>query len=95
MKITNTSTGPRGFWHNGVLRLLEKGQSAEPDLSEDDHRAADSTGFFAFEADQPVESDDELEALKARADDLGVEYGARIGVDTLRERIAEAEKAQG
>ena len=95
MKITNTSTGPRGFWHKGSLRLLEKGQSAELDLSEADHRAADSTGFFAFEEDHADEGDDELDALKARADELGVEYGARIGADTLRERIAEAEKLQG
>jgi hypothetical protein len=40
-------------------------------------------------AEVPV--NDDLDALKARADALGVEYGPRIGADTLRDRIAEAE----
>lgn len=36
-----------------------------------------------------------IDELKARADELGIQYGARIGAETLAERIAEAEKAQG
>lgn len=36
-----------------------------------------------------------IDELKARADELGIEYGARIGAETLAERIAEAEAAQG
>lgn len=92
MKITNTHTGPRGFWHGGKLVMLERGQSTERNLSDADRKAAESTGFFAFEAENAPAADD-LDALKARADELGVEYGPRIGADTLRERIAEAEKS--
>lgn len=35
-----------------------------------------------------------IDELKARADELGIQYGARIGAETLAERIAEAEAAQ-
>ena len=34
---------------------------------------------------------DELAALKERAKELGIEFGPRIGAETLAERIAEAE----
>jgi len=36
--------------------------------------------------------DDGMAALKAEADRLGIEYGGRIGADTLRERIAAARR---
>lgn len=36
-----------------------------------------------------------IDDLKARADELGIQYGARIGAETLAERIAEVEAAQG
>ncbi|PWE26716.1 hypothetical protein C4N9_20880 [Pararhodobacter marinus] len=94
MKITNMQKGPRGFWHNGKLIMLEAGQSIERDLSEADGKAAESTGFFAFDDEEAAKgAPDDLDALKARADELGVEYGPRIGAETLRERIAEAEKS--
>ena len=38
------------------------------------------------------ESDADIEALKAEADKLGIEYSPRIGAKTLAERIAEAKK---
>lgn len=97
MKITNISTGPRGFWAGGKLVMLERGQSVERDLSEADLKNAESTGFFDFEAEKSeatADDLDDLDALKARADELGVEYGPRIGAATLRERIAEAEKGE-
>lgn len=36
-----------------------------------------------------------IDELKARADELGIEYGPRIGAETLAARIAEAEQARG
>lgn len=35
-----------------------------------------------------------LEAMKARADGLGVEYGHNIGLDTLTKRVEAAEAEQ-
>lgn len=52
--ITNTAAGPRGFWANGALKVLDAGQSAEIDLSAADRKAAERTGQFAFADDKPV-----------------------------------------
>lgn len=38
--------------------------------------------------------DDELEALKKEADELGVEYSANIGAKTLKERIEKAKAGE-
>lgn len=39
----------------------------------------------------PAPATDDLDALKAKADELGVQYAANIGAETLAGRIAEAE----
>lgn len=38
--------------------------------------------------------DEELQALKARADELGIEYAGNIGAKKLAEKIAAAEKGE-
>lgn len=43
---------------------------------------------------EPIESvQDELTVLKARADRLGINYSNNIGVETLKEKIAQATKS--
>lgn len=43
------------------------------------------------EGKDAVTNDDDLAELKARAKELGIEFGPRIGAETLAARIAEAE----
>lgn len=61
--ITNTSDGPRGFWKDGELVMLEPGQSAEGTLSDADK----ATGFFNGEgpAAEPGPLDQSVEKLTA------------------------------
>ena len=40
-------------------------------------------------SDEPTE-EEQLEAMKERADALGVEYGHNIGLETLTERVDQA-----
>ena len=40
----------------------------------------------------PTRLSDDLDALKARADELGLSYGTRVGAQTLRSRIEAAER---
>ena len=42
----------------------------------------------------PPAAPEDLAALKAKADELGVQYAANIGAETLSTRIAEAQAAQ-
>lgn len=48
---------------------------------------------WAAETQAPDPSEAELAALKKEADDLGVQYAANIGADTLRSRIEEHKNA--
>ena len=41
--------------------------------------------------DREAVTNEELDDLKARAKELGIEFGPRIGAETLAARIAEAE----
>jgi hypothetical protein len=55
---------------------------------------SDALGAPGAESDETPASEPEsgdLDALKVRADELGIPYGANIGAPTLAKRIAEAE----
>lgn len=67
---------------SGLLKVEGAEKQAEP--------AQPSPAAQANAAGADLDSLD-LEALKARADRLGLTYGARIGADTLRQRIRDAE----
>ena len=57
-------------------------------------RASDASGASGAENTEAPASGPEIEdidALKAKADALGVSYGANIGAPTLAKRIADAE----
>jgi len=107
MKITNTSAGPRGFYHGDDLVMLERGETWEGDLNEADEKAADATGYFGFgnaaakKAAQP-ESDDPIEAArrevgeKAQAyiDELKVQHADEMAIANERADAAETALAQ-
>lgn len=56
------------------------------------HKAWEKAGILKVDA-KPVPVADEKEQLRARLDELGVDYDKRAGVERLREALAEAEQA--
>ena len=44
--VKNTQPGPRGIWSDGVLSYVEAGQSVLAELTDDDKKLADATGYF-------------------------------------------------
>lgn len=56
-------------------------------------KAWQEAGILKVDA-KPVPAADEKEQLRARLDELGVDYDKRAGVEKLRATLAEAEQAQ-
>lgn len=48
--VTNTSDGPRGFWEGAECIMLDKGQAAVAELTDDEVKAAKATGYFKLAA---------------------------------------------
>lgn len=50
-KITNTDDGPRGFWHQDAVVMVEAGDTVDvSDMTDDEVKAAKATGYFKFGA---------------------------------------------
>lgn len=93
--ITNNSTDRRAFRHDGGVATIGPGEVRILEglsLREETRLALEAAGW-AFEREgepEPVVPAG-IDWLKARADELGIEYAANIGAKTLEDRIAAAE----
>lgn len=48
--ITNTDVGPRGFWHQDRVVLVEAGDKVEvSDMTDDEVKAAKASGYFKLD----------------------------------------------
>ena len=96
LSVKNPTHRSKAVRESGGLTVIKPGKSAtvDADWSEEYRAKLKAAGLKIAEAEKAAASDEpELDALKARADELKIEYGGNIGADTLRERITEAEKA--
>lgn len=95
MKITNTTRGALGL---SMEHVVPPGGTVDIDNDTlTDLKASPVVKAWLVDGSL-VESGavttpvgDGLDALKARADDLGIKYGGKVGEATLRRRIEEAE----
>lgn len=87
MKVTNTSTGPRGLNTVEGTILLEPGEAREVELSEAEAKIAKGTGWFTFDGDDADGGELDREDLKKQADELGIDYAKNISSVKLKELI--------
>lgn len=96
--VTNNSAGPRGIHAAGEIAMLAPGESRELDVQAGDLKAAQRSGWFAFEGEPTAEEepapDAELDALsddelRTWLKDHGVEADGRWQRKRL---LVEAEK---
>lgn len=79
--IRNNAPGARGVRDNsGNLVMIEAGQSADVELSEDEKKDAEATGYFAFGSD--------AEAIEDAGDDLSKLSNSRLRAIAEAEGIA-------
>ena len=92
MKLTNIADGPRGiFDKNGTMVTLNKGETRDVDLTDAEAEALNKE-WFSSSVPQAEKLD--RDAIKARADELKVEYPANIKTEALKVLVDEAEKKQ-
>jgi hypothetical protein len=99
MKITNVADGPRGiFDKSGTMVTLNKGETRDVDLSDAEAKDLNKEWFKAGAAEKKAEEPEgdkpDRDALKARADELKLDYAANISTDKLKALVDEAEKSQ-
>lgn len=68
--LTNTDAGPRGFWHQDRVFLVEAGDKVEvSDMTDDEVKAAKASGYFKLDggssekAPEPGPLDQSVEKL--------------------------------
>jgi len=61
-KIENISDGPRGYWHNGSLKMLAMGEAREVDADEAKSALANKDYFAETKAKSAPEADDKPKA---------------------------------
>lgn len=80
-KLRNIALGARGVHTtDGSLVMIEKGETAELDLSDSELRDAKATGYFAF-GDAADADPDDLNALK-KADLLAIAEAEGVTIET-------------
>lgn len=83
--IRNISPGARGVRNpDGELIMIERGESAEVELSANERKDAEATGYFAFggDADAIEEAGDDLSKLnKGQLLDVATAEGVAVETD--------------
>lgn len=79
--IRNISAGPRGIYNaDGQLVMVEKGETAELDLSAAERKDAETSGYFVF-GDAAEADPNDLNILK-KADLLAIAEAEGVAVET-------------
>lgn len=86
--VKNVAPGPRGIHTPTGLRLLEPGEVRTLDLSDAERDGAMGTGNFEITSESEMS---ERDALKVKADELGVDYAKNASTAKLRELVKDAE----
>jgi hypothetical protein len=82
--ITNITNGPKGVHGRDGIVVLQAGETAEVEMGAGEIASSARTGWF--EGFEP-EDGDALDALKAQADELGIDYPEAIGAQALKALI--------
>lgn len=79
--IRNISQGPRGIYGaDGQLVMIEKGESAELDVSASERKDAEANGYFVF-GDAAEADPDDLQSLK-KADLVAIAEAEGVAIET-------------
>ena len=93
--LTNVDVGPRGFWHQDAVVLVDPKQSVDvTDMTDDEIKQAKASGYFEIGAGGAPKSDEKpslagknKEALLKIAADEGVEIEDGATNDDIRSAI--------
>jgi hypothetical protein len=81
VSIRNISEGPRGVYNaDGGLVMIEKGETAELDISAAERKDAEASGYFLF-GDAAEADPNDLNALK-KADLLAIAEAEGVAIET-------------
>ena len=66
--LTNTDVGPRGFWHQDAVVLVDPKQSVDvTDMTDDEVKQAKASGYFEIGISGAAKADDKPDADLIRA----------------------------